>query len=150
MHEITLQDDQHYDDGGDGRLSRWHMIRVRESWQTLGPDGEVVHSGHASREDAIFAHIHSNQAFAYHAEFMAQQGKSDEVKHTGTPLCGVRKVTRYETGAHWEVESDREVLDELTEMTDLPDCDHPQNRRQSTMRSTFCGRCGATVAADPA
>lgn len=107
MRDNVLQDDQHYDD--DNGVSRWQMIRVTERWETLGPEGQVVVS-EASRDAAIESHHRSNDAFDYHAKFMADKGET--VENYSTPLCGVRRVVRYETGSRWEVVAATETVEE--------------------------------------
>lgn len=143
MNENELQNDQHYEDVQG--VSRWQMMRVTERWDTLGPDGEPVITKEGSRTDAIDRHLRSNAGFAAANKELEKLGAEEAGRYTGTPLCGVRRVLRYETGASWEVVTDTEPLDELTEILNAQPCEHPTERQSMVRDATFCGRCGATI-----
>lgn len=142
MRDLMLQHEQlrEVDDAGG---VHYQSMRVTERWETIGPDGEPVVT-EASRADAIYGHLRSSQTFAYHAEWMAQRGLQSE--HTGTPLCGVRKVVHYERVSSWEVVGPIEPLDELTEILSDHTCTHPPDRIYSGYPGRrHCSRCGATT-----
>lgn len=141
MRKQVLQDDQHYETDSAGAV-RHQRILVEERWETIGADGEPYCS-EASREDAIYRHLHSNAALSdSRREIQKLGGESDVV---GEPLLGVRKVVRYETSSIWEAISDVEVLDELDEIANTKPCPHPADRiLHNTSRINdrpLCGRC---------
>src|ERR1700731_2575577 len=106
MRKHVLQDDQHYETDAAG-VVRHQRILVEEHWETLGADGEP-YVREATREDAIYQHLHSNAALSdARREIHKIGGDSDVV---GEPLTGVRHVIRYETSSTWEAISEIEPL----------------------------------------
>lgn len=141
MNRKTLQDDQHYETAPDG-TARWQRICVEERWESLQPDGSVWTS-EATREDLIFRHLQSNAHFADHAQWLTEHNHPKKAEYEpGVPLARIRKVTRYETGSAWEVVSEVEDLDEMTELLNQPPCTHPVDR----IHDGLCHRCCERVA----
>lgn len=131
----TLQDDQHYETTADG-TSRWQRMVVEERWESLQPDGTAWCS-EATREDLIRRHLRSNAHFADHAEWLKEHPQIEGHEFDPVPLARIRKVTRYETGSAWEVVSDVEDLDEMTELLNQPPCQHPVDK----IYDGLCFRC---------
>lgn len=142
MDRHVIQDDQHFEQDEHGVI-RHQRIYVEERWETIGADGKP-YSSEATREDAIYRHVTSNAHLADSVEDLARHGHQSE-KSYGEPLRGVRKVMRYETSSTWEVASDFEELDEMTEQLNLPPCPHPPDRAMNSGSRInsyrFCGRC---------
>lgn len=134
----TVQDDQHYEEDANGMMrSQW--IKVEERWETLGAD-DKPYCREATREDAIHRHLRSNGFLA--AQQASAQAHGVALHNVTEPLTAIRKVTRYAVSSVWEVESDREALDEMTEQLRLPPCMHPDDRRMWSGRYNADGPCG--------
>jgi hypothetical protein len=58
-------------------------------------------------------------------------------------------VVRYETSSTWEVFSDIEPLDELTEIANVKPCPHPPDRIMNVASygppRMMCGRCSTDM-----
>lgn len=141
MRRNTLQDDQHFETDPNGAI-RHQRILVEERWETIGADGKP-YASEATRDDAIYRHLHSNSALSDSRREIEKMGGVSDV--IGEPLTGVRKVVRYETSSTWEAISEIEPLDELHEIANTEPCPHPADRilhHTSVIHDRpLCGRC---------